>query len=118
MIFFKIEGDKLIVAVCCQIDFITRNTRISCIVKDKDIFANCHQATINHIDNTIDLKKQVVVIQEDDRLEADHFIFNRVTGERIGEGNVKFRVRIRSTTPSEVSVTNGTNNDNDSRTGE
>ena len=50
-------------------------------MKDKDIFANCHQATINHIDNTIDLKKQVVVIQEDDRLEADHFIFNRVTEE-------------------------------------
>ena len=87
-------------------------------LRDKDIFANCHQATINHIDNTIDLKKQVVVIQEDDRLEADHFIFNRVTGERIGEGNVKFRVRIRSTNPSELSITNGTNNDSNSRTGE
>jgi lipopolysaccharide export system protein LptA len=65
-------------------------------LRDKDIFATCYQAILNHLDNTVDLKEQVIVIQEDDRLEADHFVFNRRTGERTGDGNVKFRVRIRN----------------------
>jgi len=96
-------------------------------LRDKDIFATCHQAILNHLDNTVDLKEQVIVIQEDDRLEADHFVFNRRTGERTGDGNVKFRVRIRnskqptspdtttppSTEPTKIEESSSTENSDD-----
>ena len=96
-------------------------------LRDKDIFATCYQAILNHLDNTVDLKEQVIVIQEDDRLEADHFVFNRRTGERMGDGNVKFRVRIRNskqttspdtttppaTEPTKIEEANSTENSDD-----
>ena len=84
-------------------------------LKDKDIFATCNQATLNHTDDTVDLKEKVVVIQEDDRLEADHFIFNRRTGERMGDGNVKFRVRIRSANPPAEGTANKAQPESDSQ---
>ena len=96
-------------------------------LRDKDIFATCHQAILNHLDNTVDLKEQVIVIQEDDRLEADHFVFKRRTGEGTGDGNVKFRVRIRnskqptspdtttppSTEPTKIEESSSTENSDD-----
>jgi lipopolysaccharide export system protein LptA len=44
----------------------------------------------------VELSKNVVVLQNEDRLEAKQFMFNRRTGKRTGKGDVKFRVRISS----------------------
>ena len=44
----------------------------------------------------MELSEDVVVLQNEDRLEAKQFMFNRRTGKRTGKGDVKFRVRISS----------------------
>ena len=64
-------------------------------LRDGDIFATCDRAILNHVDDTVELQDNVVVIQNEDRLETKHFTFNRRTGKRVGEGDVKFRVRIK-----------------------
>ncbi len=63
-------------------------------LRDDDIFATSGDAVINQVDDTVDLRDNVVVIQEEDRLEAKFFTYNRRTGKRVGKGGVKFRVRI------------------------
>ncbi len=63
-------------------------------LRDDDIFATSGDAVINQVDDTVDLRDNVVVIQEEDRLEAKSFTYNRRTGKRVGKGGVRFRVRI------------------------
>ncbi|MDE0300321.1 MAG: hypothetical protein OXN17_16920 [Candidatus Poribacteria bacterium] len=63
-------------------------------IRDEDMFATCEHAIINHTDDTVDLRDNVIVIQNADRLEAKHFTFNRRTGKQTADGGVKFRVRM------------------------
>lgn len=63
-------------------------------MRDEDIFATSDYADLNQVDDTVDLRENVVVIQEEDRLEAKSFTYNRRTGKRVGKGGVRFRVRI------------------------
>lgn len=64
-------------------------------IRDQDMFATCEHAIINHIDDTVDLRDNVVVLQNADRLEAKHFTFNRRTGKQTADGGVKFKVRMK-----------------------
>ena len=63
-------------------------------IRDEQIFATSNHAIIEHVDGTVHLRDNVVVIQEEDRLESEEFTYNQETGEKVGKGNVKFRVRI------------------------
>lgn len=69
-------------------------------LKDKEILADCDKAVFNEVDNTIELTGSVVVIQNEDRIEASYIKYNRETGERIGKGTpdnpIKFRVKIKT----------------------
>jgi lipopolysaccharide transport protein LptA len=69
-------------------------------LRDGDIFATSDHAILNHVDDTVELHDNVVVIQDEDRLETKHFTFNRRTGEREGKGEVKFRVRVKQKKPA------------------
>ena len=64
-------------------------------IRDEALFATCEHAIINHTDDTVDLRDNVVVIQNADRLEAKHFTFNRRTGKQTADGGVKFKVRMK-----------------------
>lgn len=64
-------------------------------IRDEDIFATCEHAILNHTDDTVDLRDNVVVLQNADRLEAKHFTFNRRTGKQTADGGVKFKVRMK-----------------------
>lgn len=64
-------------------------------IRDQDMFATCEHAILNHIDDTVDLRDNVVVIQDADRLETKHFTFNRRTGKQTADGGVKFKVRMK-----------------------
>ena len=66
-------------------------------LRDDEIFATCNHATLNHASGTVDLRENVVVIQDEDRLETVHFTYNQETGEQTGKGNVRFRVRVKRT---------------------
>lgn len=70
-------------------------------IRDADIFATCDHATMEHIENTIILEHNVVVLQNKDRLETALFKFNRTTGKQTGEGGVKFKVRVKQAEPVE-----------------
>ena len=70
-------------------------------IRDQDMFATCEHAILNHIDDTVDLRDNVVVIQNADRLEAKHFTFNRRTGKQTADGGVKFKVRMKRGKKSE-----------------
>jgi lipopolysaccharide export system protein LptA len=70
-------------------------------LRDRDIFVTCAHATLNHLTDIIDFRDDVVVLQNEDRLEADIFTYNRRTGERSGEGNIKVRFRVKSPKESE-----------------
>ena len=65
-------------------------------LRDGDIFVTCAHATLNHLTDIIYFRDDVVVLQNEDRLEADEFWYNRRTGERFGEGNIKVRFRVKS----------------------
>ena len=65
-------------------------------LRDGDIFVTCAHATLNHLTDIIYFQDNVVVLQNEDRLEADKFWYNRLTGERSGEGNIKVRFRVKS----------------------
>ena len=73
-------------------------------IRDEDIFATCEHAIINHTDDTVDLRDNVVVLQNADRLEAKHFTFNRRTGKQTADGGVKFKVRMKRERKSEEST--------------
>ncbi|MDE0040854.1 MAG: LPS export ABC transporter periplasmic protein LptC [Candidatus Poribacteria bacterium] len=64
-------------------------------IRDQDMFATCEHAILNHTDDTVDLRDNVVVIQDADRLETKHFTFNRRTGKQTADGGVKFKVRMK-----------------------
>ena len=64
-------------------------------IRDQDMFATCEHAIINHIDDTVDLRDNVVVIQNADRLEAKHFTLDRRTGKQTGDGGVRFKVKVK-----------------------
>ena len=70
-------------------------------LRDGDIFVTCAHATLNHLTDIIDFREDVIVLQNEDRLEADTFKYNRRTGERSGEGNIKVRFRVKSQKASE-----------------
>ncbi len=70
-------------------------------LRDGDIFVTCAHATLNHLTDIIYFHDDVVVLQNEDRLEADKFWYNRRTGERSGEGNIKVRFRVKSQKVSE-----------------
>ena len=70
-------------------------------LRDGDIFVTCAHATLNHLTDIIEFRDNVVVLQNQDRLEADTFTYNRQTGERSGEGNIKVRFRMKSKKESE-----------------
>ena len=70
-------------------------------LRDGDTFATCAHAILNHVTDIIELRDNVVVLQNEDRLEADSFTYNRLTGERSGEGNIKVRFRIKQKQKSE-----------------
>ena len=74
-------------------------------IRDEDIFATCEHAIINHTDDTVDLRDNVVVLQNADRLEAKHFTFNRRTGKQTADGGVKFKVRMKREKKSAESTT-------------
>ena len=65
-------------------------------LRDRDIFVTCAHAILNHLTDIIYFHDDVVVLQNEDRLEADKFWYNRRTGERSGEGNIKVRFRVKS----------------------
>ncbi len=71
-------------------------------LRDGDIFVTCAHATLNHQTDIIDFRDDVIVLQNEDRLEADTFKYNRRTGERSGEGNIKVRFRVKSQKASEA----------------
>ena len=71
-------------------------------LRDGDTFVTCAHAILNHLTDVIDFSDNVVVLQNEDRLEADTFTYNRRTGERSGEGNIKVRFRVKSKNESEV----------------
>ena len=70
-------------------------------LRDGDIFVTCAHATLNHLTDIIEFRDNVVVLQNEDRLEAETFRYNRLTGERSGEGNIKVRFRVKSKKESE-----------------
>ena len=70
-------------------------------LRDGDIFVTCAHAILNHLTDIIEFRDNVVVLQNQDRLEADTFTYNRLTGERSGEGNIKVRIRVKSNKESE-----------------
>ena len=65
-------------------------------LRDGDIFVTCAHATLNHLTDIIYFRDDVVVLQNEDRLEADEFWYNRRTGERSGEGNIRVRFRVKT----------------------
>lgn len=69
-------------------------------MKDKDILADCDYAVFDEVNDTIELTGSVVVIQNEDRIEASYIKYNRKTGQRMGKGSpdnpVKFRVKIKT----------------------
>ncbi len=65
-------------------------------LRDGDTFVTCAHAILNHLTDIIDFSDDVIVLQNEDRLEADTFKYNRRTGERSGEGNIKVRIRVKS----------------------
>lgn len=71
-------------------------------LRDGDVFVTCAHATLNHLNDIIDFRDDVIVLQNEDRLEADIFKYNRRTGERSGEGNIKVRFRVKSNPESEA----------------
>jgi lipopolysaccharide export system protein LptA len=70
-------------------------------LRDRDIFVTCAHAILNHLTDVIEFSEDVIVLQNEDRLEADKFWYNRRTGERWGEGNIKVRFRVKSQKASE-----------------
>lgn len=75
-------------------------------IRDEDMFATCEHAILNHIDDTVDLRDNVVVIQDADRLEASHFTLDRRTGKQTGEGGVRFKVRMKRGKQAAETTTN------------
>lgn len=65
-------------------------------LRDGDTFVTCAHAILNHLTDIIDFSENVIVLQNEDRLEADTFTYNRRTGERSGEGNIKVRIRVKA----------------------
>ena len=65
-------------------------------LRDGDIFVTCAHAVLDHLTDIITFHEDVIVLQNEDRLEADNFEYNRRTGERSGEGNIKVKIRVKS----------------------
>lgn len=67
---------------------------------DKDILAHCDHAVFDEIENTVELTGSVVLIQNEDRIEATYLKYNRKTGQRTAKGSpdnpIKFRVKIKT----------------------
>ena len=85
-------------------------------IRDQDIFATCEHAVMNNLTNTIVLEKNVVVLQNKDRLETKFFTFNRITGKQTAEGDVRFKVTVTQAAP--VSPEEGENAESGAETGE
>ena len=93
-----LNGDKVTIYKDVKTDELIRTIAEGNVeLRDEDIFATCEHATLNDASSTVDLRGNVVVIQDKDRLETKHFTYNQETGEQTGKGNVRFRVRVKRT---------------------
>ena len=70
-------------------------------LRDGDTFVTCAHAILNHLTDVIKFSENVIVLQNEDRLEANTFKYNRRTGERSGEGNIKVKIRMKPKKESE-----------------
>ena len=84
-------------------------------LRDGDIFVTCAHATLNHLTDIIAFREDVIVLQNEDRLEADKFWYNRRTGERWGEGSIKVRFRVKSQKASESDSQESDSQESDSQ---
>ena len=84
-------------------------------LRDRDIFVTCAHAILNHLTDVIEFSEDVIVLQNEDRLEADKFWYNRRTGERWGEGNIKVRFRVKSQKASESDSQESDSQESDSQ---
>jgi len=70
-------------------------------MKDDDMVATSETAEFRDGNNIIDLqgtkKSPAVVLQGEDRYEAERFVYDRRTGKRTASGGVKLRVRVKRT---------------------
>ena len=93
-----LNGDKVTIYKNVETDELIKTIADGHVeIRDEEIFATCDHATIKHVDGTVHLRDNVVVLQEEDRLESEEFTYNQKTGEQTGKGNVRFRVRINQT---------------------
>ena len=93
-----LNGDKVTIYKNVKTDALIRTIAEGNVeLRDEDIFATCNHATLNDESGTVDLRDNVVVIQDEDHLETKHFTYNQETGEQTGKGNVRFRVRVKRT---------------------
>ncbi len=82
-------------------------------IRDQDIFATCDHAIMDNLTSTIILRDNVVVLQNQDRLETKFFTFNRVTGKQTAEGDVKFKVTVTQASPVDSEADENTENGTD-----
>jgi hypothetical protein len=82
-------------------------------IRDQDIFATCDHAIMDNLTSTIILRDNVVVLQNQDRLETKFFTFNRVTGKQTAEGDVKFKVTVTQAPPVDSEADENTENGTD-----
>ena len=102
-----LNGDKVVIHKNVETDELIRTIADGHVeIRDEQIFATSDHAIIEHVDGTVHLRDNVVVIQEEDRLESEEFSYNQRTGEKVGKGNVKFRVRINQQQKKQEPQTN------------
>ena len=58
-------------------------------LRDNEALATSDRAVLHYVNDTVNLRDNVVVVQNEDRLTAKHFISEQRTGKQIAEGNVK-----------------------------
>ena len=63
-------------------------------LKEADFTATSDTADFTDGTAVVDLSGSVVVLMELDRMEADHFRYDRRTGKKNAQGNVQFRFRL------------------------
>jgi len=72
----------------------TMHARGNVSLREADFTATSDVADFTEGTAVVDLTGSVVVFIENDRMEADRFRYDRRTGKKNAEGNVKFRFRL------------------------
>ncbi len=67
-------------------------------MKDGELTAICETAIFDEVKNIVELRGSVVVLQGEDRVEAEEVVLDRATNKRIFRGGVKFKVAIQTKT--------------------